>query len=195
MKVVDVIKIASVLTSDQKMQEVIDKITLNTQSLTSEEERLAQFYLSSFNLAVKTIASEDLGVFEIEKLVSDDGCKINYDRFGEEVFSIKEVVDKRLDARVEFFALPFSLYVPMANREYLVKYAYLPKKPSSLQEEVAFPPYWTAKLVAYLMASDIFLSKALYDEHSYYKNEYIKTLKKVVSKKASARVLASRPLM
>ena len=198
MKVKDVIKNAAIYLADRKMLDLLSgKLCgdANEEVLTNSELKEVLYYVASFNLATRTIASIDLPVFNIEKVKSDSEAKIDYSNFGEEVYEVCEVVDKSLDSFVQFFALPFSLCVPCKNREYLVKYSYLPEKVGSVQDTIILPKEYAENLIALLMASDIFLSRSSYEEHAYFKNEYKKLLGLICSKKSKRKIMPAARLI
>lgn len=197
MKVVDVCYEAGLLLGDKKLTSLIESKIKKDEidGFSAEEVKKIDEYLCSFNFAVRSIASEDLPIFNIEKIKTDNEGKVLYDDFLYEVYRINSVVDKTKDKRVQFLALPFSVYLPSINKEYFVKYSYLPAKVTSINAEIELPREWTGKLVSYYMASDILLKKASYEEHSFFKKEYVKALASVHIKSQRGKFVAMQRLI
>ena len=193
MRAKECIKLAASFLADKKMEELLDKCTEeNIENFTGGEQKLLGSYLGAFNIAVKTIAAEEISLTNVERLVSDSEARIFYSAFNSDVYEIKMVVDKELDAVVDFFSLPFGVYVPKAGREYLVRYKYLPREVESIEDEVELDPRVNKTLVAKLMASDLLMAKNVYDEASLWRSEY----KKEAARLARPRkVMAQRKLM
>lgn len=178
MRAIDAIKLCADLIGDNKLKSTTEKFTSDTE-LDAQEKKQLNYYTSVFNLALRTIASEDLPLVKLENVLADENGKVYYRDFSEEVFMIKDVVDKKKNMRAQFFALPFSVYLPEGNREYLIKYFCFPTKIENLLAEAELPPYYTEDLVALLMASDILLALSSLDDHTFFLGEYKKKVSKI----------------
>lgn len=192
MIVKDCILEASRYLGDDEVASIIKKIE-NNKDLSQKEEEKYRNYLGAFNVATATIVVEELGLTSVEKLTSDENSKIDYDAFDERVYEVLKVVDKKLDRVVDYYSLPFALYVPNKNREYLVRYKYLPKKVDSLDGEVLISPLVVPSVLAKLMVSDLLLARGSYEEASIWKSEYRRSLSFALSKRAVK--LPPRPLL
>ena len=196
MKVVDVCREVALLLGDKKLISLIEnKVNNGDDNFTAEELKKIDEYLHSFNFSVRSIASEDAPIYYIEKVKSDAEGKVLYDSLLYEVYRICQVVDKSQDKRVQFLALPFSVYLPSIYKEYFVKYSYLPTKVNSISDSIDLPSEWTSKMISFYMASDMLLKKASYDEYSFFKKEYIKSLSNAFIKCQRGKVLPSKKLI
>lgn len=170
MKARDVIELVSNLIGDQDIEAILVKKDSN-EELTGQDEKKLNRYISGLNIAVDTIASRYYQNIKTVKAVSDEEQRIPYEALDERLLEVVEVLD-RVGRKVEFYSLPFSLYLPSRNSEYLVKFKYLPKKVVEIKDEVEVLPFVSNRAIAYLMASDIMLSKNLYDESKFWFNSF-----------------------
>lgn len=188
MVALDCVKITAGFLSDVVMLEILEKIEEDSgASLTKAEKIKVREYLGAVNIALSTIAVEEMNLRNKKIVVSTDEAKINYSDLCDRLYEVEKVFDLRLGC-VDFYALPFSLFVPKPNTEYEVCFKYLPKKVETLFEEIEISPLILPEIIARLMASDILLSKNSYDEASVWREEYRKSM-------ASAKVNNKRRIL
>ena len=171
MKVKDCIEFAVGLTHDHDLKEVLKKVD-SGQELTEEEGAILSRYINGVNIAVDTIASRYYQNIKEVTVKSDLECRVMYQALDERVYEVVSVKEKQTGVDVDFYTLPFSLYLPKGNTEYVVRFKYLPTKALSSDDELEVLPFVPLRAIGYLMASDIYLSKSLYDEAKFWFNSF-----------------------
>lgn len=178
------------LVNDREMEKILEKLDAG-ETLSNDEKKLEKRYISGLNIAVDTISSRYYSCEKEVRVVSDNEQKILYEALSPrvyEVLSVKEASGQDVD----FYTLPFSVYVPKIKHEYKVKFKYLPQKVDSLADEVNILPFVPVRAVAYLMASDLLLTKNLYDEARFWFNNFESVMNQVVAKRRVRTLNISR---
>lgn len=170
MKVIDCIKTVVNLIGDQDMGAVIEKIE-SGEELVDSDTKILNRYINGLNIAVDTIASRYYQNIKTVRVVSDSEQRIPYEALDERLYEVLEVVGPA-GSKVEFYSLPFSVFVPKKLTQYTVKFKYLPKKASQIEDDVEVLPFVSERAIGYLMASDIMLSRNLYDESKFWFNNF-----------------------
>lgn len=179
MTVDEIISYTSNLIGDKSIEKIADKIR-NEEAITSSERREFKRYLTGINVAVDTIASQYY-TLEREIFVTSDGeSSVEYSSLADRVCDVLSVRDMS-GARVKFYALPFSLYLPKPKTRYLVKFRYRPKKVNNIDDELELLPFVPIEAVGYLMASDIVLAKGLFDEAKFWFSKFESVMQRVLS--------------
>ena len=120
-----------------------------------------------------------MNIKEVQVVTGIDS-RVEYAALDERVYEILEVTDDS-GAKVEFYSLPFSLYLPKAKAKYRVKFKFLPRKVENLSDAVEILPFVPLSAIAYLMVSDILLAKNLYDESKYWFTRFESIMTQAVS--------------
>lgn len=182
------VEMAVGLVADRNMEKILEKIDQGKELL-EVESALVKKYMSSINIAVDTIASRYYETRAEKDAVSDSEKKIDYSLLADRIYDVVRVTDAA-GGQVEFYQLPFNLYVPQKNTLYTVEYKYLPKKAVGLDSELELLPVVPSKAVAYLMASDISLARGLYDESKFFFSKFDSEMTQVVSRRRSRTLRA-----
>lgn len=174
---IDCLRLVANFLSDSKMCAILDKLEEDSEAvLTQAEKQKLGFYLNSLNVAISTISVEEIPLVDEVVVASGADSKIDYSAISARVYEVLEVVDEKTRMRSQFYALPFSLYLPKPLTPYVIKFSYLPAKVKSVFDEVGVSSLVVDSVVAKLMASDILLAKNSYDEASIWKSEYRKAI-------------------
>ena len=175
----DVIKEVMRLVGDFDGEDILNKIDENS-SLDANETKCLNRYISGLNIAVDTIASKYYTTTKEVFVTSDSEKRVEYTALDERVCDIISVRDLS-NLNVEFYSLPFSLFLPKKHTRYLVKFKFLPKKVTNLTDEVEILPFVPLLSISYLMASDIFLAKNLYDESRFWFSKFESSISSAVA--------------
>ena len=168
MKARECIEFAVSLVHDKDAEGMLSAVE---EELTDEQKVILKRYLSGVNSAVDTIASRYYDSEKEVRVTSDIEQRISYNALDERVYEIVWVKEMG-GSKVQFYGLPFSLFVPKRNHEYVVKFKFLPAKATGLDDELEILPFVPMRAIGYLMASDICLSKNLYDEAKFWFNNF-----------------------
>jgi len=177
MRAVEVIEDVARLVGDK---DVLDVLLKPSDELTEKETKAIRRYLSGVNIAVDTIASRYYANLREVVVSSDNEAKVEYLALDERVCEIMSVKDAG-GFEVDFFSLPFHLYLPKKNSKYLVKFKFLPRKVEKIDDELEILPFIPLSAISYLMASDIFLAKNLYDESRFWFSKFESVINQAVS--------------
>lgn len=161
-------KEVSQILGDKEMEEILSK----NEELTTEENDIVSRYLNGLNIAVDTIASRYYTSVREVRVRADEEMRIDYNSLASRVYEIVSVKDSLTGQGVDYWTLPFCLYVPSGSREYLVKFKFLPDRCTSLDDNVELLPFVSIRAVVYLMVSDMCLAKNLYDESRFWFNKF-----------------------
>lgn len=171
-------EVAEIL-GDKEMQDLLKK----EGELTDEERSVVNRYLNGLNISVDTIASRYYTSVREVKVVADEESRIDYNALSSRVYEIISVKDSVSGRGVDYYTLPFCLYVPTGSKEYLVKFKFLPEKCVALEDRVELLPFVSIRAVVYLMVSDMCLSKNLYDESRFWFNKFETVMTEAVTKR------------
>ena len=173
----EVITIAGTLIGDSDAKEIDEK-----------NEEVVKRYISALNIAVDTISTKYYSLIKRMDLVSDGEAKISYDALDGRLFEVVSVTNKR-GQEVEYFSLPFCLYLPEAYRSYEVKYKYLPEKVTSLDSDLPVLPFVSKETIGYLLASDLCLSRGMFEESKFWFNAFENSINRALSSRRARTVL------
>ena len=162
---------------DKEAEGAINKIG----ELTEDENKVVTKYINGLNIAVDTIASRYYTSVRETRVQADIEDRIDYDNLSSRVYEVISVKDALTGQGVDYYTLPFCLYVPSGNKEYLVKFKFLPDKCTSLDDSVELLPFVSSRAVVYLMVSDMMLGKALYEESRFWFNKFETLMTEAVS--------------
>ena len=140
--------------------------------LTDDENKVITKYINGLNIAVDTIASRYYTSVRETRVTADNENRIDYDKLASRVYEIISVKNALNGQGVDYYTLPFCLYVPSGGRDYLVKFKFLPEKCLNLDDNIELLPFVSSRALVYLMVSDMLLSKALYDESRFWFNKF-----------------------
>lgn len=161
----EVIEFAVKLNADREMETLLESVGFDA------DEKILKNYINSLNIAVDTIYSRYYFNTKTMNVVSDSESRVPYEALSERLFEIIKVKNKRGE-EVEFYSLPFSLYLPKPLTEYVVSFKFLPRKVVSIDDEVEVLPFISIKAIAYLMVSDIYLARGMYDESKFFFSKF-----------------------
>lgn len=184
-KVCEYLYEAGSLIGDKAMLEILklheESLANNTQIelSVSQRDRLKR-YINALNIALSTIATQYLHLYNLTSCVSNSDAKIDYPLIGENLYEIIKVKESATNKVVDFFALPFSLYLPKKNTSYDILYSFLPKRLKSLDEEVESFSEVPLRVVSLLMASDLSLASMLYDESKILADKFEKEMSRII---------------
>ena len=178
------------LIGDKELETIIDKSQAG-ESLTAEENKKLKRYISGLNIAVDTIASRYYMNLREIKVTSSSDARVEYSELDDRVYEIVNVHDES-GVAVEFYSLPFSLYLPKRNTRYLVKFKFLPRRVEEVSDEVMILPFVPITAICYLMVSDIMLAKNLYDESRFWFSKFESCINKAVSSRRMRTLCVSK---
>lgn len=173
---------------DAEMVPVIEGET----ELTTDQVKLKNRYISGLNIAVDTIASRYYASVREVRVVSDEERRIDYNALSPRVYEVLSVREANGGQGVDYYTLPFCLYVPNAKKEYVVKFKFLPEKCEDLDEEIDLLPFVSPRAVVYLMVSDILLSKNIYDESKFWFSKFESEMTQAVSNRRMRTLKVSK---
>lgn len=188
----DCIDLAVALTADRDAENLLEKLDKSEQLSESESKKLSKL-IAGVNIAVDTIASRYYETVKTKTVTSDAEQKVPYEALAHRVYDIIEVRDSA-GFKVDFYTLPFNVYLPKKSTEYTIKFKFLPEKISTVTAELELLPIVSVKAVAYLMASDIYLSRGLYDESKFWFNNFDSLMTQAISGRR-VRTLNSKHLI
>ena len=171
-------EVAEVL-GDKEMQDILNKYG----ELSADEKQAVNKYINGLNIAVDTIASRYYTSVREVKVLADEESRVDYNALSSRVYEIISVKDSLSGRGVDYYTLPFCLYVPTGSKEYLVKFKFLPEKCVSLEDKVELLPFVSIRAVVYLMVSDMCLTKNLYDESRFWFNKFETVMTEAVTKR------------
>ena len=96
--------------------------------LEDDDQVIVNRYLNGLNIAVDTIASRYYTSVREVNVRADEENRIDYDSLASRVYEIVSVKDSLTGQGVDYYTLPFCLYVPNGNKEYSVRFKFLPEK-------------------------------------------------------------------
>ena len=188
MKVLDCVSEVAHILGDSEMESVIN----GDGELSQEQRKLKARYIAGLNIAVDTIASRYYTSVREIKVVSDSDQRIDYSALASRVYEVVSVREANGGQGVDYYTLPFCLYVPCAKKEYFVKFKFLPEKCEGFDDEVELLPFVSPRAVVYLMISDILLSKNIYDESKFWFSKFESEMTQAVSSRRMRTLKVSK---
>ena len=178
------------MVGDLEFVKILEKID-SAEELSVVETKQVGRYVSGLNIAVDTIASKYyLNVKEVA-VTTDNEARVDYSALDDRVYEIVKVKND-CGCLVEFYSLPFSLYLPKRNTKYFVKFKFLPKKVETIDDEVVILPFVPVRAICYLMVSDILLAKGLYDESRFWFSKFESVITQAVNSRRMRTLGVSR---
>jgi len=188
MTVLECVSEVAKILGDTEMEPVMD----GSVELTDEQVKLKNRYITGLNIAVDTIASRYYTSVREVRVVSDSDQRIDYGALSPRVYEIVSVREANGGQGVDYYTLPFCLYVPSAKKEYVVKFKFLPEKCEDFDDEVELLPFVSPRAVIYLMVSDILLSKNIYDESKFWFSKFESEMTQAVSNRRMRTLKVSK---
>lgn len=192
MKAVDVICRVAEILGDNELDSIITKKQAGEELSTKEEKRLSRA-INGLNIAVDTICSRYYSCSKTVHAISDNDAKVSYKSLASRVYEIEEVTTV-VGEKVEFYALPFSVYLPASNCAYNFKIKVLPTRVTAISDEVEVMPFIDDVTIAYLMISDIMLSVSSFDESKFWFSKFEERMIEILSRRRT-RFLAVKRLI
>lgn len=150
--------------------------------------------IESINLAVETITSSEVSLVAEEKITSDAEGKVSLDAFSKGVYEVFDVFGENSGESVDFMLMPFHLYLPQKNTNYLVKFRAGSKRVSGLDDQIEVAPFIGVGVLARAVVYEYLLSKNCYSEATFWKESFEDALEKVKIKNRKYR-FKSRGIM
>lgn len=173
----DVITECLILLDNFELKTKIDNI--NTKSNLNEELALLnpkdketiEILLNSLKNVINSVTRNFLKNYTIERVRSDNDCKISYDKFSKPVISIKSVTDE-INGQIVFKSFFDHLKVPYKNMNFDVCYAFETTDFKSLFEEIEVPLGLTCYCLALGVVSAYLQIKLLYSEAELFESKF-----------------------
>lgn len=175
----DIINEVSHMVGDLEFNQILEKID-GDEELSAVQQKQVDRYISGLNIAVDTIASRYYLNLKEVAVTTDNEARVDYSALDDRVYEIVRVKND-CGCSVEFFSLPFSLYLPKRNTKYFVKFKFLPKKVEHIGDDVCILPFVPVRAICYLMVSDILLTKGLYDESRFWFSKFESVITQAVA--------------
>lgn len=150
--------------------------------------------IESINLAVETITSSEVSLVAEEKITSDAEGKVSLDAFSKGVYEVIDVFDVNSGKSVDFMLMPFHLYLPQKNANYIVKFRAGSKRVSGLDDQIEVASFIGVGVLARAVVYEYLLSKNCYSEATFWKESFEDALEKVKIKNRKYR-FKSRGIM
>ena len=143
--------------------------------------------IESINLAVETITSSEVSLVAEEKITSDAEGKVSLDAFSKGVYEVIDVFDVNSGKSVDFMLMPFHLYLPQKNANYIVKFRAGSKRVSGLDDQIEVASFIGVGVLARAVVYEYLLSKNCYSEATFWKESFEDALEKVKIKNRKYR--------
>ena len=175
----EIINEVSHMVGDLEFVKILEKFD-GGEDLSVTDAKQIDRYIGGLNIAVDTIASRYYLNLKEVFVTTDNDARVDYSALDDRVYEIVKVKNE-IGLSVEFYSLPFSLYLPKRNTRYQVKFKYLPRKVVTLEDEVMILPFVPTRAICYLMVSDILLAKGLYDESRFWFSKFESVITQAVA--------------
>lgn len=176
------------------MAEVDAKIkALEKEIFEEDQQKDLRRLINALNLATEKVSMISIADIKSEVFQTDVEGKISLDLFDGEVLNVLNCVDIVSGRSVDYLLMPFHLYLPKAERTFLIKYRTSIKKVSSLLDEVEVSKVLQSGILARGVVAEYLLGKNCYDEAEFWRSSFEESLKWAVVKNSN-RKLKSNPL-
>lgn len=165
--------------------------TLEDEIFKSDQQKDLRRLINSLNLATEKISMIAVSDIKSEVLKTDVEGKISLDLFDGDILNVLNCIDVSSGKGVDYLLMPFHLYLPSAEKEFLIKYRSSVKKIKSLLDVVDVPRVIQPGVLARGVAAEYLFSKNCYDEAEYWRSCFEETLKWAVVKNSNRKFKSS----